>query len=562
MTKKGVCYTMKICNLKIYNKNNEEIRNIIFNENGISFIFGDIEKPQDKQKTSNSIGKTLLLKLVDYILGANEDKDIVKKDIYDYSICATVIYNEVKYIVKRKLGNSSSISINDDNKTLDEYKRFFNLDRNLIAHQVILGKKQSLISLFPQPNLNDYEAVLNLLQLVDICNCIQKIFKLQDQYKSVNSNKKQLLSMLNIQSNNVDNEVFFNEKDIDDLTAKINAVNEEIRGLRLNSENELAQAQYAKINEDVKSLRLQIFELLTEKTSLEKYVAESSRTSIDGDSIKKIYKRVKIELPSVIIKSIEEVDAFYKAICEDRLSKVQQRIHQIEILLQELNNNVTKKEETLDKLGTILSTNDAYKNALEILHTYTNNMQELKYKQGQLSQVLEFIKESDSINNELLSEFSILGTLKENFEEEHKKYKNFVYGLVGKIYDPSVRASFEIVLKKYDKKARPINISMEITGDAGEGVKEVKKAIMDYLLFNYSNKLDIFIHDSACYNGIDPRQISGLLKELMTMAEQNKKQVIVSINKYQLDDESIIKAIEENACITLSETNKLLLCDF
>ena len=48
MTKKGVCYTMKICNLKIYNKNNEEIRNIIFNENGISFIFGDIEKPQDK----------------------------------------------------------------------------------------------------------------------------------------------------------------------------------------------------------------------------------------------------------------------------------------------------------------------------------------------------------------------------------------------------------------------------------------------------------------------------------------------------------------------------------
>ena len=85
---------MKICNLKIYNKNNEEIRNIAFKENGISFVFGNIEKPQDKQKTSNSIGKTLLLKLVDYALGANEDKDIVKKDIYGYSICATVIHNE------------------------------------------------------------------------------------------------------------------------------------------------------------------------------------------------------------------------------------------------------------------------------------------------------------------------------------------------------------------------------------------------------------------------------------------------------------------------------------
>lgn len=553
---------MKICNLKIYNKNDEEIRNIAFKENGISFVFGNIEKPQDKQKTSNSIGKTLLLKLVDYALGANEDKDIVKKDIYGYSICATVIHNEKKYVVKRTLGNSSSISIDGKNKTLEEYKQFFSLERNLIAHQVILGKKQSLISLFPQPNLNDYNAVLTLLQLVDICNCISKIFELQDQYKSVNSNKKQLLSVLNIQSDNVDNEIFFNEKDIDDLTAKINTVNEEIRGLKLNTENELAQAQYAKINEEVKSLRLQIFELLTEKSSLEKYIIESNRTSIDGESIKKIYKRVKIELPSVVIKSIEEVDAFYKAIYEERLSKIHQRIHQIETLLQELNSKVIKQEAILDELGVILSTNDAYRNALEILHTYTNNMQELKYKQGQLSQVLKFIKEADSINNELLSEFSTLGMLKENFEEEHKKYKNFVYGIVGNIYDSSVRAAFEIVLKKYDKKARPISISMEITGDAGEGVKEVKKAIMDYLLFNYSNKLDIFIHDSACYNGIDPRQISGLLKELMIMAEHNKKQVLVSINKYQLDDDIIIKTIEENACITLSETNKLLLFDF
>lgn len=71
---------MKILNLKIVSPDNEIIRDITFNYNGISFIYGNIQLPEDPTSTINSLGKTLLLKMIDFIYGANNDKFIMKKN--------------------------------------------------------------------------------------------------------------------------------------------------------------------------------------------------------------------------------------------------------------------------------------------------------------------------------------------------------------------------------------------------------------------------------------------------------------------------------------------------
>jgi uncharacterized protein YydD (DUF2326 family) len=60
---------MKILELKIKNSSGEIIRDIEFSEIGISFIFGDILEPKNLGGTINSLGKTLLLKCIDYIFG-------------------------------------------------------------------------------------------------------------------------------------------------------------------------------------------------------------------------------------------------------------------------------------------------------------------------------------------------------------------------------------------------------------------------------------------------------------------------------------------------------------
>ena len=554
---------MKISNLKIFDIDSNLVQDIDFNINGLSYVLGDIVAPKDNNKTSNSIGKTLLLKLVDYILGAKEDKNIIKDAIKQYKIQATVFFNEQIYTVERTLGVPNSIYIDGELTSLENYKKFFEIERSLISRQVVLQSKQNIISFLPHPNIEDYRAILTLLNLTEICSTIILINELQNKYKGIEANKEQLVSLLGIDSNKVADEIFFNEKEIDVLTIKANKLEKEIATLKINSENTSLQDEFSKLNSQVKKIRNELFELLDEKKSLEKFLNDSASSNLDGSIIKLIYEKAKIELPSAVIKSFDEVDAFYKAINEDRIQFAKERINKIDLKISEHESVILSIEKRLDSISDILSTNDAYKNAIEILHDYNTNLQALKYKQGQLSQISSYIVEQEAVDKSLLEAFAQLQVLKGKFDETNKKYKNFVFEIVRKIYDSSMRASFDIIFKEYNRKNHPINLQMEITGDAGEGVKEVKKTIMDYLVFYFNNKVDVFIHDSSCYNGVDPRQVRGLLKELTKMCEENQKQVIISINKYQMgEDGEFLNEVVNNSCIKLSETNKLLGFDF
>ncbi len=62
---------MKMLQVKIYSPDLELLREVKFKEIGLSIIYGNVEKPNNDNETSNSIGKTVLLKILNVILGAN-----------------------------------------------------------------------------------------------------------------------------------------------------------------------------------------------------------------------------------------------------------------------------------------------------------------------------------------------------------------------------------------------------------------------------------------------------------------------------------------------------------
>lgn len=86
---------------------------------------------------------------------------------------------------------------------------------------------------------------------------------------------------------------------------------------------------------------------------------------------------------------------------------------------------------------------------------------------------------------------------------------------------------------------------------------------MDYLLFKYNSYMDLLVQDSSCYNGIDPRQVSSMIKEVGKIAQKTNKQAIISINKYQLGEyEDAINFVKAESAIILSEKDKLFKFDF
>lgn len=552
---------MKILNLKIINRKDEEIRSIDFNECGISYIFGNVEKPKDKNKTSNSIGKTLLLKLVDYVFGSNEfnDKSLLI-NLEGYKIKAIVKHNNNNYNITR-IVNEKNIYINDAPYKLTEYRTFFNIKRSLLEKQIALQSRQSIISILPHATEKDYEAILTLLKLTGICKIVSEIYDIQEKLSSNKSKCSDYISVLKLNEKDIDNSLFLNSKNIENLNIKIDSIKEEIKQLKLTKENLDLQSEYGALNGKLKSLKYHLDTLENEKESLLKYIEDTENSNLSSEDVQQIYKIAQIEIPELLKKQLDEIDEFYRQIYTEHIEKSKNRIIEIENISKNLNSEINALTTRLDELSNILSTNDIYANALEILNNYNLKLQEENFKKGQLEQ-LSLLKKEQYILNQQLSTSKQL--LKEEYDKANSiinEYKNFVYDIINAIYEKTINALLSISINNNKQSKSPINIDMSISGDLGEGITEVKKNVMDYLIFKFNNVLEIMIHDSCCYNGIDPRQVTSLLKHLDEIAKLNNKQVIVSINKYQID-EMLVNHMLQHAKITLSEDNKLLKFNF
>ena len=112
---------------------------------------------------------------------------------------------------------------------------------------------------------------------------------------------------------------------------------------------------------------------------------------------------------------------------------------------------------------------------------------------------------------------------------------------------------------KQKYKAMPISIDLSFDGDTGEGLTSAKYLIFDFLIMNYTKYVDFLIEDSSCFESIDRRQIVNLILEGKKISHLTNKQFIISLNKYLLDDNDIIK---DDIVISLSENDTLLNIKF
>ncbi|MFL7796183.1 DUF2326 domain-containing protein [Clostridium chauvoei] len=555
---------MKILNLKIINKEDIILRDINFNENGISYIYGDIQDPKNKRGTSNSLGKTLLLKFINYIYGANEDSSISKGELNGYKLSATIKYNGKEQYVSRIIGNSKEITLDGKVKTLGEYKDLLNIDRGLYSKQIIINKKSSIISFNSNTNKEDNINFINLLNIDGIINNINEIYKAQNKIKSLKNNKMELISLYDgIKSDTIDEEIYFVEKEVNKLESQIEEVSNKIKCIEISGLQRNVIEEYEIKNKELKKLNTLINRLNLELERLTKFIEDSNKIDITSEHIIAIYNKSMIEVPQLVKKKLKDVEVFHKKVYEERKDFLGKKKEEIQKEIIEKEEKTSKLAKQIDKLGEILATNQIYQESVMLYEDFNNKLQNLKFNQGKLSQIKE-------IDDAIMTEDSKLTDNFESSSEELKKYysiieeyRDYIYNITKDIYDENVNSYFDIKIRKKHQTSRPLNIEFTLKGDTGEGVNEVKKNIVDYLILKYNNIIDILIQDSACYNGIDPRQVCGLLRNLSEFSSELNKQTIIAINKYQLGDNTeFINKVIENSAIILSEKDKLLKFNF
>lgn len=555
---------MKILNLKILNSLDEIIRDIDFEESGISFIYGDIQEPQNKKATINSLGKTLLLKFVDYILGANEDAKFVGDVLAGYKLRAIVLFKNSKYVVTRILGNTKNILIDNREYTLTDYKSFFGINRTLYGKQTVLTKKNTEISFRTAPDKNDVIPCLQLLGLVNMIDDVDRIYTLQDRITELKKQKKEIVSFYGgWDVEQIDEEIYYVDKEVSRLQKELYKISNKIKDIEVSEIQQNVVEEYAKKGEQLKKIKQEYEKKNLECERLIDFIESSKKNDVTSEHILLIFEKVKQEIPEMVKRNLSEVEEFHRKVYEERKVFLGEKKSRLENEMKFLKSRLEELAENIDSIGKIIATNEVYQESIELYGKYNSDLQDLVYRQGKLSQVKTVDDTIEEETGNLTEKFGNIAQVRKTYEEIVAEYRDFIYSLIQSIYDEEVSSYFDIKVRKKHLTARPISFEFSLKGDTGEGVTEVKKNLMDYLICNYNNVVEMLVQDSACYNGIDPRQVAGMLQAIGNIAKEKNKQVIIAINKYQaMGYDECINYIVDNSAIVLSEKDKLLKFDF
>lgn len=549
---------MKILRVEIYSPKLEKLREVKFNEVGLSIIYGDVEKPKEENETSNSIGKTVLLKILNVILGAkNSGKDTIN-GLADYVVKALIKHNEIEYDVEITIGNSQSYYVNNEKFTLTKYREKFNINRSLYNKQVNLDKRKGLISsINKNPNKDDISAVLKLLYLDDIQLVFKKIKQLQEEIELIskyNNNYKDDIDLLEKDKFNYE----MKRKVIDD---EMNSLNNRIQNLKISQDINQISNKRTNLDQSIKS-KSEVYQLNNIKISnYEDFVNTSNDNNIPFDEIKNIYDSAKVEIPEMISKKMEEIEEFYDSLIKDKNEIYKKQIEELTRKNKILKDEIMKDSAELDELSQIIAENDSFKEAIRIYDNKSKDRLNIETKISEINGRLSQLNNTKELKGNI-DKYYI--ELDEQFEIHNSKinlYREFIYNIVEKVYGDERNPYLNINISdgSYKYKALPVKIELSIDGDSGEGIRAAKFLLFDYLILNYNKYMDILIEDSACFEGIDRRQITNILKEGIDLSIKNGKQYIVSLNKYLINNYSDIK---DYVVLPLSEQNTLLNIKF
>lgn len=555
---------MKILNLRIISPNKKTIQDIKFNESGISIILADIKRKEDTKETINSLGKTLLLKMIDYLYGSDIDKTYFKEEINEYIIEGTIEQDNRIFNCKRVIGDSGKNIINNQKYTHEEYKSFFSINRSFLDKQVFLEEKKSLISPRQHPGLNDYLDVLTLLNFKNIDEDLKDIYETQDFIKNLKKNRESLMSLYNLNLlSDLEEEIFLIDKRTNEYQEKLNEVTHKVDNIQIVDMKEDVLEEFVRQNNDFKKTKRDIELVKIEKKRLENFIEESNNNNVTSKDVIAIYEQAKIEIPDMVKKEINKVQKFHEKVYLERKTYLEEQIVQLDQSYDKLEDELEEISSKVDYLGGIISENKAYKEAISYYEKFTKELNDLRFRQGQLFQLKEIKEKIDKNSNELTEKFEKAKLALDENKILIDRYRDFIYDFVNLIYTDDVSAYFGMKIRDRHLTRRPITVELNLRGDTGEGRGNVRKLLIDYLIFNFNERLDILIQDSSCYNGIDPRQVAGMLNELNKLAKVNNKQAIISLNKYQVDDnDDTDKFLKENSVIILSEDENLLNISF
>ncbi|MBF0274192.1 MAG: DUF2326 domain-containing protein [Nitrospinae bacterium] len=552
--------------------NTTTIREILF-EKGINLIV-DETKTEDRKESGNNVGKTTVLRLIDFCLGGDgkniyEDTEYkkqgntnVKSFLQENNIVITLLLKEDleeassdEVLIRRnfltygdKIQEINGVSYGNPDFRKELKKLIFHSTspkptiRQIIAKN-IRDEKNRLQNttrvLHPTTSNDEYEALYLFWLGIDLDNSERKQ-RLLGQRKVEEGLQKRLHTESNLSQ--IEQSLIVLNRMIDELTRKKDSFN-----LNKDFEKELESLNKIKGEVNSRSTLLSRLELRRELIIESKNDLESEVSNINTQQIKNLYNEAKSLIPE-LQKSFEETLTFHNQMVGEKVKFITQELPELEAEL-----SATKR-----KLNELLATEKSLTEKLQ--------------KSGAIDELQKII-------SELNKSFEKKGALEEQkklWETTHNKLKNINDEI--KDIDDGINSKDELIQKRIatfnsyfsdisnrlygeqfilssdkNEKGYELNIS-SIGGNLGTGKKKGQMASFDLAYIQFADSIDFpclhFILQDQIEN-VHDNQINSLLTEIVSGINC---QYILPVLRDKLPKDIDVRQYE---VLSLSQTDKL-----
>lgn len=503
-------------------------KSIKFNS-GLNVVLGD-------NKASNSIGKSTMLMIIDFIFGGDSyitnNHDVIEhighhefKFAFNFSgekmffIRSTDRYkrvaccNELYYVI-------TEISLEDYKELI---KRKYNLDLPFITFREIVslysriwGKDNYDIN---KPLQFSYEGSQKAIErLIKLYNKFSSIKSLNDQINELSERKKVL--------NSATKKSFIpsvNRSQYKEAEEQIKEITSDIAGIKTNCESI--------ISKEVLELKHQKSELIEKKNKYnDRLINIKINLSTKNLTVKNQLVRLVEFFPNINIDKLETIDNFHtgiSSILKDSLKitqkELESEIANIDLQIRELDKKIEEKLESKD------------------VPKYTvDRLLELVSKKSEYEKMKEFYEKKQQIDGELSSAKKDFKLIKEDILTNIKSQINV------KMYDENKKIHTD------GRRAPDLQISEKSYmftdfNDTGAGKAFASLITLDMAIF-MTTKLPFLIHDTMIFKNIE----NNVLENIISIYNEQEKQIFISIDEMTKFNEETQKILLNKKVIQLS----------
>ena len=579
---------------KIYS--NKNFKNIEFNEN-FNAIVAFIES--DKKEDTHNLGKTSLIRVIDFLLLSSFDKNTDKllgNDIFiGQEFYGELKLNSGKYLlIKRSINTPTKISFKLNDSKLNDFELDIDWDEELTLKKA-KARLNDYLDFNILPNWDYRKSITYFLRSQQDYLDVFKLNKFKGKHKDwkpfvfdlLGFDGKLILEKLEI------------EEEIDTLKGKVKTLKLEaqidtsekdrLEGLLEIKKNELFEVRklidrFNFFKEDIQTnkelveqidVQLQAFNTDRYRISYEINKIESSLSDIiddiDNKTISDLFEEVNLYYPQQLKKEYNDLISFQKSLTIERKKYLLETLTELKGEYSDLNSKIRVIENQKGELLSLLTQKDSYQKFKE----YQKKTVSLEVEVERIDDKIQAIDNSLIIENDIAEKKEsitnyILALKDALSERKHSNINKIFNSIIKEILDTNALISLKLnnhgnieFNADYQNKVDFLNTSES----QGTTYKKLLCVAFDLsLLVNFSDKSFYkFVYHDGVLEGLDDRIKIRYIKLVKELCEKYDLQYIVTLIDSDLP-KNMPNLIEENdICLRLNDKDnngKLFLNSF